>query len=208
MGKIANVTNGAISGKVGPVVYYEMNGKAYVRGAMMPRDKNSWSAEQKGVRKKISRVAALWRQLDKNPVRQIWKQAAQQMSAYNLFLKTNLPAFKGDAMQTDMEFLHLTVGQLPLPHRLNAVRVEGDALKWEVSWKDDSGYMLSKPDDELMAIFAHGGRFTHPVASGARRSHGNGLVQVPAEVKDLQAIYLYFASPERELYSTDQFVEV
>lgn len=208
MGKIANVSNGAVSGKVGPVVYYEMNGKAYVRAAMMPRDKGSWSAEQKGVRKKVSRVAAIWRQLDKNPVREIWKLAAEQMSGYNLFLKTNLPAFKGDAVVADMEFLHLSVGTLPLPHRLDATRVDGDALKWEVLWKDDSGYMLSQPDDELMAIFAHMGKFTHPVATGARRSQGNGMVQAPAEVKDLQGMYLFFASPQRELYSTDQFVEV
>lgn len=205
MGKIANVTNGAISGKVGPVVYYEMNGKAYVRGAMMPRAKESWSTEQVGVRKKVSRVAAIWRQLDKNPVREIWKEAAEQMSAYNLFLKTNLPAFKGESIQPDPEFFHLTAGQLPLPHHLNAVVAEGETSKWQVSWKDDSGYQLSQAKDELMVIFAHGERFTHPVATGAQRNQGNAVLQAPAGIKDLKGIHLFFASPQRELYSPDQF---
>lgn len=208
MGKIANVSNGAISGKVGPVVYYEMNGKAYVRGAMMPRAKGSWSIEQVGVRKKVSRVAAIWRQLDKNPVREIWKEAAEQMSAYNLFLKTNLPAFKGEAIQPDPEFFHLSAGQLPLPHHLKSVGVEGDALKWNVSWKDDSGYMLSQPNDELMVIFAYGERFTHPDATGARRNQGNAVIQAPSGIKDLKGIHLFFASPQRALYSPDQFFGV
>lgn len=208
MGRIANVTNGAVSGKVGPVVYYEMKGKAYVRAAMMPRAKDSWSAEQTGVRKKVSRVAALWRHLDKNPVRDIWAKAAQGMSAYNLFLKTNLPAFKGEALQLDMEFFHLTAGELPLPHHLNAVAAEEGAFSWQVSWKDDSGYLLAEPGDELMAIFAYGERFTNPVATGALRSQGNAQVQAPATLKDLKGIHLFFASPERKIYSPDQFFGV
>lgn len=208
MGKIANITNGAVSGKVGPVVYYEMKGKAYVRAAMMPRAKDSWSAEQKGVRKKVSRVAAIWRQLGKNPVREIWAQAAEQMSAYNLFLKTNLPAFKGEMIQPDPEFFHLTAGQLPLPHHLNAVVLQGNATSWQVSWKDDSGYLFSLPEDELMVIYAHDGKFTHPVGTGALRSQESALVQVPAEIKNLQGIYLFFASAKRKMYSIDQFFGV
>ena len=207
MGKIANVSNGAVSGKVGPGVYYEMNGKAYVRAAMMTRAKESWSAAQKGVRKKVSRVAAIWRQLDKNPVREIWKKAAEQMSAYNLFLKTNLPAFRGEGLQADLEFLHLTTGELPLPHHLETVAMQGEDYTWQVSWRDDSGYMLSLPDDELMVIFAWEGKFGHPVSTGALRGQETAIVEAPIEAKKLLGFYLFFASPKRKLYSTDQFVE-
>lgn len=205
MGRIANITNGAISGKVGPVVYYEMNGKAYVRAAMMPRAKESWSTQQNGVRQKVSRLAALWRQLSKNPLRQIWEQAAVGMSAYNLFLKTNLPAFKGLAAQADLEFLHLSTGQLPLPHHLNAQLLEGQAPQWQVSWNDDSGYMLAQPGDELMAIFASDGKFTDPVATGFHRTEQSGLLQVPKKVTNLQGVYLFFASADENNYSPDQF---
>lgn len=207
MGRITNVSTGAVSGKVGPVVYYEMNGVAYVRAAPRPRAKGAWSVQQGGVRQKVARVAALWRLLDKNPLRQIWMLAAENMSAYNLFLKTNLPAFKGEAMQADLEFLHLTNGHLPLPHHLKAVPVQGDASKRQVSWKDDSGYMLSQGNDELMVVFAQDGKFSHPVATGARRSQETALVKVPEGMANLKGIYLYFASPKRELYSLDQFVE-
>jgi hypothetical protein len=208
MGRIANITNGAISGKVGPVVYYEMNGKAYVRAAMMPRAIDSWSTQQNGVRQKVSRLAALWRQLSKNPLRQIWEQAAVGMSAYNLFLKTNLPAFRGTAVQADLEFLHLSTGQLPLPHHLNAQMLDGNTSKWQVSWNDDSGYMIAQPGDELLAIFAHDGKFTEPVATGLRRADQSGQVQVPEKVTNLQGMYLFFASTDKNTYSTDQFFGV
>lgn len=208
MGRITNVSTGAISGKVGPAVYYEMSGVPYVRAAPRPRAKGAWSAPQKMVRQKVVRVAALWRQLDKNPLREVWKLGAQNMTAYNLFLKTNLPAFKGEGLEADYEFLHLSTGPLPLPHQLVAVKMEGDASKRQVSWKDDSGYMLSQPTDELMVVFAREGKFSHPVATGARRSQEAAVVQVPEEMANLKGIYLYFASPKRGLYSVDQFVEV
>lgn len=207
MGRITNVSNGTVSGKVGPAVYYSMNGKEYVRAAPGPRPKGAWSAEQVGVRNKIGRIAALWRQMNNNPVRQIWKESAQQMSAYNLFLKTNLPAFRGEGLQADLEFLHLSAGELPFPHHLEAVKTEGEASTWNVSWKDDSGYMLSLPDDELMVIFAYEGKFGHPVTTGALRGQETVAVQAPADAKKLQGFYLYFASPQRKLYSTDQFIE-
>jgi hypothetical protein len=208
MGRIANITNGAISGKVGPVVYYEMNGKAYVRAAMMPRAKESWSTQQNGVRQKVSRLAALWRQLSKNPLRQIWEQAAVGMSAYNLFLKTNLPAFKGTAVQADLEFLHLSTGQLPLPHHLNAQMLDGNTSLWQVSWNDDSGYMIAQLGDELMAIFAHDGKFTNPEPTGLSRTDQSGQVQVPEKVTNLQGMYLFFVSADKNTYSPDQFFGV
>lgn len=207
MGRITNVSTGAVSGKVGPAVYYEMNGVAYIRAAPRPRAKGAWSAPQKMVRQKVARVAVLWRLLDKNPIRAAWKLGAENMTAYNLFLKTNLPAFKGEGLEADYEFLHLSVGRLPLPHHLEAVKMEGDASKRWVSWKDDSGYMLSQPNDELMVVFAQEGKFSHPIATGARRSQEAALVQVPEGMANLKGIYLYFASPKRGLYSVDQFVE-
>ena len=207
MGRVNSDLGGAISGAVGPVVFYNRNGKTYVRSAIKDRAKESWSASQVGVRSKVKRVAAIWRQLVKNPVRETWKLAAYQMSGYNLFLKHNLSAFKDGQTQVDLEWLHLSIGELPFPHQLTATRADNDSKKWNVSWKDDSGHMLSRPEDELMVIFAWEGKFSHPVATGALRSQEMAIVQEPMEAKPLKGIYFYFASPKRELYSVDQFVE-
>jgi len=208
MGRVNSDLGGAISGMVGPVVFYNRRGKTYVRSAIKERAKESWSKSQVGVRNKVKRVAAIWRQLDKNPLRATWKLATDQMSGYNLFLKTNLSAFKDEGTQVDLEWLHLSFGNLPIPHQLTAAPAVDDSSKWNVSWKDDSGHMLSLPDDELMVAFAYEGKFSHPMATGAHRSQETAQVQVPIEAKTLKGIYLYFASPKRELYSVDQFVEV
>lgn len=206
MAKIKSDATGAISGTVGPVVYYYVNGKQYVRSAIRDRAKDSWSEGQVIYRQKVSKVGAFWKLLIKNPVRLTWNLAAENMSGYNLFLKTNLPAFVGDGTKMDLDRLHLSIGTLPLPLHLNAIAEQGDPMKWKVSWKDDSGIGLSKSSDELIVVFAHDGKFSNPVATGAKRGQETALVQVPEGTGTLQGIYLSFASGDRKLFSMDQFV--
>ena len=208
MARIKSDPSGAISGIVGPVVFYHMKGKQYARSAIKERTKDSWSPEQGLYRQKVSKTGAFWRQLANNPVRQSWNLAAEGMSGYNLFLKTNLPAFAGDGMQMDPERLHLSFGTLPLPLQLKAVKVEGEPAKWNVTWKDDSGIGLSQARDELMVIFAYEESFSKPVATGAKRNQATAVVQVPAGTAKLQGMYLFFASADQKLFSVDQFVGV
>lgn len=208
MARIKNDPSGAISGMVGPVVYYYVNGKQYARAAIKERSKESWSPEQVQYRQKVSNAGAFWRQLDKNPVRMTWKLAAEGMSGYNLFLKTNLPAFVGDGSQMDLERVHLSVGTLPLPLQLKAVAVEGDPTKWNISWKDDSGIGLSQASDTLLVVFAHDGSFSKPVETGIQRNRESAVVQVPAGTKKLEGMYLSFVSADQQLYSVDQFVGI
>ena len=208
MGKIRADLGGAISGMVGPVVLYSMNGKDYIRSAIKERSKDSWSPEQVIYRQKVSKTAAFWKQLSKNPIRETYNLAAVNMSGYNLFLKTNLPAFVGDGTKMDLERLHLSFGSLPLPLQLKAVAVKGDPTKWNVSWKDDSGIGLSRNSDELLVMFAHDGKFGHPIFTGAKRDQQTAVIQVPAETGALEGMYLFFASADREQYSVDQYFGV
>lgn len=210
MAKVRSDLGGAISGLIGPIVYYNYNGKTYIRAKMRDRAKNSWSPKQVLYRQKVSRTAAFWKLLKNNPVIKTYKLAAENMSGYNLFLKTNLPAFVGDGSKMDLERLHLSFGTLPLPLQLKAVAVavEGSPVKWNVSWKDDSGFGLSNNSDELQILFAYDGTFSYPVATGAKRNQGTALVQVPAGTKNLQGIFLSFASDDLKLYSFDQFFGV
>ena len=208
MARVRSDLGGAISGMIGPVVYYNVKGKTYIRSKMNERPKNSWSPEQVLYRQKVSRTAAFWKLLKDNPVSNTYKLAAENMSGYNLFLKTNLPAFVGDGAKMDLDRLHLSFGTLPLPLHLKAVAVEGDPKKWNVSWKDDSGIGLSHKGDELMVVFAHDGTFSHPVATGGKRNQETALIQVPAETGKLQGIFLFFASADGKLYSLDEFVGI
>jgi len=208
MAKVRDDLNGAISGAIGPIVYSNYNGKHYIRSKMKDRAKGSWSPEQVLYRQKVSRTAAFWKLIKDNPVRNTYILAAEKMSGYNLFLKTNLPAFTADGSKMDLDRLHLSFGTLPLPLHLNAIAEQGDSTKLNVSWKDDSGIGISHKSDELMVVFAHDETFSHPVATGVQRNKETAIVQVPEVTANLQGIFLFFASADRKLYSVDQFVEI
>ena len=205
MAKVKGGPDGSISGMIGSVVFYKVNGKSYARQAPKEREKDSWSNGQVMYRGKISKLAALWRQLTHNPIRLVWNLAAEQMSGYNLFLKTNLQAFSTDGLEIDPELLHLSVGKLPLPHKLKASKIAGDSNNIEVTWQDDSGNGLAFTDDEMMMIIINEGKFTAPIATGAIRKQQTAVVQLPTGFEKAQGIYLSFASAERMLYSPDQY---
>lgn len=202
---MAKVKGGDISGMVGALVFLKLNGKGVVRMAPRERSKNSWSEGQKMYRKKISNLATFWMQSVPREVTRVFELAAENMTAYNLFLKTNLPAFSVDGMQIDLEWLHLSAGKLPLPHKLRAARVAGDPEKIEVSWLDDSDIGLARSRDELMMVIAHQGKFTAPIATGAFRKQESAVIQLPAGMGTIQGTYISFASKERELYSADHY---
>ena len=202
---MAKVKGGDISGMVGALVFLKLNGKGIVRMAPKDRSKNSWSDGQKMYRVKVSNLAAYWTQSVPREVKRIFELASEHMTAYNLFLKTNVSAFSADGTQIDQEWFHLSAGKLPLPHKLRAARAAGDPEKIEVSWQDDSAVGLSGSMDELMMVIAHDGKFTSPIATGALRRQQTTVIQPPAGIRAIQGIYLSFASKERELYSADQY---
>jgi len=205
MAKVKGGTDGSISGMIGPVVFFKLNGKSYARKAPVERAKNSWSNNQVLYRKKVSKLAAFWKLSTPVAVRQIWNIAAEQMTGYNLFLKTNLPAFSPNGMEIDPEWFHLSAGRLPLPHKLKASPMAGYPDKIKVTWQDDSGIGLALSGDALTMVIAHDGKFTTPVATNAVRNQGNAVIQLPAGTCAVQGIYLSFASVERKLYSPDQY---
>lgn len=197
-----------ISGMVGPVVFLKIKGEGVVRKAPRKRPKGDWSDAQKMYRVKISNLGPFWRKSVPKEIKQVFKLAAEKMTAYNLFLKTNLGAFSEDGTQIDFERMHLSVGKLPLPHKMRAERVAGDPEKIDVSWMDDQGSGLSRAKDELMMVIVHDGKFTAPISTGAHRNQESAVIQLPAGIGTVQGIYLSFASRTRDVYSPDQWFEL
>ena len=205
MAKITGGTDGSISGAIGGVVFYRMRGKSYARKAPGDRSKNSWSEGQRRYFTRFGKVAAFWGQSTPEAIKAIFDLAAENMTGYNLFLKTNLPAFSSDGSQIDFEWMHLSAGKLPLPHQLRAQRVAGDPEKVEVSWTDDTDEGLAVSRDVLMMTVVRDGKFTAPIATGVFRKQQSAVIQLPAGTGTVQGIYLSFASKERKLYSADQW---
>ena len=205
MARVSGGTDGSISGAIGAVVFYKMRGKSYARKAPGDRAKNSWSEGQRTYFTKFGKAAAYWRQSTPQAIKTIFDLAAENMTGYNLFLKTNLPAFSADGSEIDFEYMHLSAGKLPLPHHLRAQRVAGDPEKVEVTWTDDSENGLASSRDVLMMTVVRDGKFTAPIATGVFRKQQSAVLQLPAGIGIIQGIYLSFASKERELYSADQW---
>jgi len=197
-----------ISGKVGGLVFFDYFGERHVRMAPRDRKKSSWSPRQQAHRKRFSAIYAFWGQYERTQIPQIWKLAAEKMHAINLFLKTNMPAFGPEGELIDLERLHFSAGLLPLPHMLIAARMEGDPEKIEVTWQDDSYYALARPEDELLAVIAHDGKFAGPIETGFLRKSERAVIAVPAGTGTIQGIWLFFASKERMFYSTDQYFKL
>jgi len=205
MAKVTGGTDGSISGAIGAVVFYKMRGKSYARKAPGDRAKNSWSEGQRRYFTKFGKAAAFWRQSTPEAIKAIFDLAAENMTGYNLFLKTNLPTFSADGSQIDFEYLHLSAGKLPLPHHLRAQRVADDPEKVEVTWTDDTEKVLASSRDVLMMTVARDGKLTAPIATGVFRKQQSAVIQLPAGTGTIQGFYLSFASKERKLYSPDQW---
>lgn len=197
--------DGPISGVVGTVVCYPMGGITYMRGKMGPREKDSWSDNQVLHRRRISSVGSLWKDLRNNPVRATWRIASGLWPGYSLFLKTNLGAFNADGSQIDLEYLHLSAGNLPLPHQLMASAVEGNPEVWNISWLNDSGKGLAKSKDELLVMVVRDGKFSDQITTGTKRGDQFAAVQLPQGEGAVQGIYLSFTSIDRTSFSVDQF---
>jgi hypothetical protein len=205
---MARVVGGSdITGKIGPVVFVNFNGKKYARMAPMPRSKASWTEKQKQHRQRFRAINAFWRQFYRTPVKQIWDLAAEaeKMRGVNLFIRTNLAAFSPDGSQIDLEWLHLSAGKLPMVHKLKAERMQGDPEKVEVTWEDNSDIGLASTRDELVMTVAYDGKFTNPIPTGAIRKKKSALIQLPEGIGTIQGIYLSFAYVGKKLYSPDQW---
>ena len=200
--------DGPISGLVGTVICYKVGEAQYLRGKIGPRSKDSWSEKQVLHRKRISSMGSFWKSMAKNPSRASWRAAAGLLPGFSLFLKTNIAAFNDDGSQIDLEYLHLSMGNLPLPHQLKASVSGGNPQVWEATWLNDSGKGLARMNDELLVMVVRDGNFSHLISTGAKRGDQSASIELPGGEGTVQGIYLSFASGDKSSYSMDQFFAV
>ena len=208
MGKIRGGAGEGLSGLVGNVVFFSYNGETYIRTRPSGRKKNSWSERQLLNQNRFRAIKAFWSRFDYSPIQGIWKSAVKGKRGDNLFVSINMPAFGPDGTLIDPERLHFSAGQLPLPFRLTAARSQGDPDKVEVTWQDDPGSGIAWGDDELMMMVGHDGEFDGPFATGALRKQESALIQLPTVSGTIDAIWLFFASERRKLWSADQYFRI
>lgn len=208
MGKIRSKSGEGLSGLVGNLVFFSYKGQTYIRTRPRKRAKNSWSERQLLAQQRFAALKAFWRRFSHSPVQEIWWMADKNIRGDNLFLRTNKSAFAPDGSLTDPERLHLTAGALPLPGKMTAARSQGDPDKVEVTWLYDPGSAMVWDDDELMMMVSYDGNFRGPIATGALRKQESAVIILPTIPGTIDAIWLFFASEGRNIYSQDQYFKI
>jgi hypothetical protein len=208
MGKVRSKSGEGLSGLVGNVVFYSYKGETYVRSRPRKKSKHSWTEKQLLTHKRFTALKAFWGRFDNSILPDIWRVAEVNVRGDNLFLKTNKVAFGPDGTLTDPERLHLSAGRLPLPGKLVAARSAGDPSKLEVTWQDEPGSGVAWHDDELMMVVGYGEEFKGPIATGAMRKQQSAVIQLPVVPGTIFAVWLFFASEDRKLYSPDQYFSI
>lgn len=203
MARFDGGAGGVLTGMVGNVVIVtSKSGKVYLRSAPKKRNKNGWTDPQKQNWTRFSAVSSFWKKFAGSPIQQIWKLAEEGKRGINLFINANASAFGLNGELLNLQRVHLSAGKLALPHKLKAERSSDDPLKVEVSWQYDDEKGLVRSDDILMLMTTQNGEFTGPVSTGVMRRKGSAILDIP---KDVNGIYLFFASEKRKMYSDDLF---
>jgi hypothetical protein len=195
MAKIKKNIGELVSGKIGNVVFFQLNGKSYMR-AVPVRKENSWTEEQQLYRQRISKASGLWRALRSEQVSKIWNSAAQEMNGYAWFMKANMPALEMDGTLIDAKLLKVSDGKLPIPQNLKAERKPDDATTIMVSWQNDPHVKGKRLQDELMVVSYADGKFSSVTTTGLKRSDLQGSFKLPIKPANATHFYLFMASSE------------
>jgi len=201
---MARIKGGILKGKVGGSVYSVWNGIETVK-AVPQHSRNSWSEKQILHRKRFKAINEYCLKYKYSLIPMIWNLTAEYGHGYNLFLKSNAPAFALDGELTAVEKLHFSAGDLPLPQQFTAKRQDSDPSKLEVSWTIDENLSAVYSHDELMMVAGYSDHFTAPIASGFLRKKGEAVIDLPADPSTITGIWLFFRSHKKDGYSWDQY---
>lgn len=144
---------GLISGKIGNLIYYVMNGKQYVRRAAIPGKKRK--VETEGIspqhQQQINRFSIVQSYYSFFRVYvsdKIWKTAAPlvQSRPHNLFHRVNSPCFNGQGELIDFATFRFSFGELQLPRNIS---IERDGDHYVVTWEEERTGALAAADDRL-----------------------------------------------------------
>lgn len=193
---------GALSGKIGNVVVVNRGKTAYVRS--VPKyTEESWTDNQRQVRKRFALVSKFCQEYKKSIIFPIWNLLPGPSSGYNKFLGTNIKAFDKEGNIMDMSLLHFSNGSLTPPYQLSVEKREGEIA---IGWTNDPGLSRIRIKDKLMFMAVIDGRITGPHNSGLTRGMLQGTFPLPEP--STTALYLYFASSDKQSFSPDRFLEL
>ena len=201
MGKYTQGILGPFSGKVGAVVGSSWKGVNYIKSLPGPNASNT-EAQQKQ-RSRFKSVVSLASSLMSSLIRPVWNLVGGKMTGYNLFVKTNMPAFDESGTLVNYSDFHASMGALPLPENLN-IQDDADVVSGiELSWKDDSGTGIGNADDKLHLLVMTADK-VHILNTASIRSDQSAEITLPVPAGDVH-VYAFFGTADGDKFSPDLY---
>ena len=208
MGTLAtsSLMNGA-SGKMGNVVFYNVDGKTYFRQCA-ENPSNPMSPKQLLQRNRLLCVQTLFQSVKKCVLKDVLNLAAdleKRRSGYHLFLKLNLNAF-GANEYIDYSLLTFARGILQLPYNFRlAGSGNGQA---EVAWSNDREQKTAKYTDRLLVAVVYPDEpFRVMMLPCGDVVRGDEHAVIPLDERGEGAIQLYcfFADSDLQSFSDNRY---
>lgn len=206
--KVEDPHKGLISGKIGNLIYYVMNGKQYIRRVAIPGKKRKSEIsgihpKHKGMMTRFAYIQSYYSFFKRSISEMIWKTAgqAEHSRAANLFHRINSHCFSGEGKLVDFATFRFSYGELQLPRN---IAVEKDGEIFRVTWEDEREGTLAAAEDRLCIGVIYEERPGAPQLAEevtGQRGEMKGTFRLNGTSEGTTHIYCFFAREDETAYS-------
>ena len=207
MARMTSFLLGDISGRIGDKVYYRRNGKTFVRSLTQKKQAQQTPAQQLQ-RERFTRMLRFCQKFKYSVIPLIWNDLAKRSSGFNLFMKTNAPAFDAGGEITDPKLIRLSMGKLYVPFEFTAKRTENNPQRVEVAWLKDMHLGGIYLWDELLAVSTANEQYSNIISTGITRGMLGGSFELPDQETPATHLYFFMASGDKRNFSDSICFEI
>ena len=211
MGEIKSGNLKGASGRIGDLIYYNVNGKTYTRRAPV-NGKAGTTLDKEVQRSRMRAVGMLYQAVKTTPLVDAWRMAATRehtKTGYHLFVKRNINVFSDDYCVGDFRLLSLSVGQLPVPFQWR--EKEGKANSCSMQWNSYYPTPGGKGTDRLHAAVIFDNepyRVEWIGETGYKRSDGEAEIPLEHSSAREAHVYCFFVNEEGDSFSDGVYFHV
>ena len=211
MGKVTSGEMKGVSGRMGEIIYYNVDGKTYTR--KMPAATRAGSTPDKMLQHaRMEAVVTLYRSVKATLLETAWRMAAKQektRTGYHLFVKRNINAYTDGYQVGDFGLLTLSAGRLPIPYRWRQEAAEAGQLvsHWDTVMPLAGG---NETDRLMAAVIYDDEPFRVEIIreTGYTRADGSATIPLTSTTAREAHVYCFFVNREEDAFSRDVYFHV
>ncbi|MDR2918869.1 MAG: DUF6266 family protein [Tannerella sp.] len=197
-----------LTGTVGNVVFYEMNGIMYAR-TKPGKYRDAKTDKQLAMRARFSGCTAFYKQTKDTMLRHVWKMVAKDTgkNARSMFMQHNIHAFGKDKTVAYYSRLQFSAGALPLPEGLLIERYnDRDCL---IQWEYDRQEDIDTPTDRLYVVELHSHEWPKVHKLEISRSERKAIFSTFEDISKNTYLYCFWGNKSETAFSpTHYFKEI